>query len=153
MADQAQDETQEMLVRLERELARLKGGLELLGVKACCWCQKLFRAFEPGSLFDGGELVCYGCVRDWWPARSPTVAVAERDTIEHKLVHWLLKYHGAKVIRDEEKLPPEDRHQGRLVAACEECEGKGVWAGAKCHFCGGRGSLWLVIPKQPASNT
>jgi hypothetical protein len=147
MSDQVQDETREILARLERELMRLKSGLELLGVKACCWCKNLFRASEPGSLFDAGELVCFTCVREWWPERSRALPAHDRELTEHRLVHWLLNHHGAKVIRNHERIPSGEQQDLRLVAACEECEGEGMWAGTKCHFCGGRGALWVVIPK------
>ena len=151
MSDHPQNDTRDALERLERELWRVKSGLELLGVKACCCCQNLFRATEPGNLFDAGDLVCFACIRHWWPERSPTLAAPDRELIEHKLVHWLLNHHGAKVVRDHEKLPADDSQGIRLVAACEECEGTGVSAGAKCHFCGGRGALCLVVPNPEAA--
>jgi len=151
MADLRQEDTRDALARLERELARLKTGLGLLGVKACSCCQNLFRATEPGKLFDAGDLVCFACIHHWWRERSPSLATQDRELIEHKLVHWLLNHHGAKVIRDRQKLPAGDEQELRLVASCEECEGKGVWAGAKCHFCDGTGALCLVIPKPEAS--
>jgi hypothetical protein len=146
MGDQMPSDTPDELARLERELARLKSGLELLGIKACCWCKNLYRATEPGNLFEAGELVCFTCIRHWWPARSQGLAAHDRELTEHKLVHWLLAYHGAKVVRDAGKVPFVSEQDLRLVAACEECDGKGVWAGAKCHFCDGRGALWVVIP-------
>lgn len=146
MSDQ-QDDTREVIARLERDLSRLRNGLELLGVKACCSCQNLFRATEPGNLFDAGELVCFSCIRNWWPVRCRAMAANDREIVEHKLVHWLLNYHDARVIREDQKLPADDKQDMRLVASCEECDGKGVWAGTKCHFCGGRGALWIVIPK------
>lgn len=151
MADPHQDDTRDALSRLEQELARLKSGLELLGVKACCCCQNLFRATEPGSLFDAGDLVCFACIHHWWTERSRSVAAPERELIEHKLVHWLLNHHGAKVIRGDKKHLAGDEQELRLVAACEECDGKGVWAGSKCHFCDGTGALCLVIPKPETS--
>ncbi len=147
MSDQPHENTQDALTRLERELARLKSGLELLGVRACTCCQNLFRATEPGNLFDAGDLVCFACIRHWWPERSGKLASQDRQLIEHKLAHWLLNHHGAKVYYDHNKMPPEDQQELRLTAACEECEGKGVWAGTKCRFCGGQGTLCLVIPK------
>jgi hypothetical protein len=145
MDDHPQDDTRDALARLERELLRLKNGLELLGVKACCCCQNLFRATEPGNLFNAGDLVCFACIRHWWPQRSQALAANDRELIEHKLVHWLLNHHGAKVVPGHEK--SADDSQGiRLVAACEECEGKGLWAGTKCHFCGGSGAVCVVVP-------
>lgn len=150
MADPHQDDTRDALARVERELARLKSGLELLGVKACCCCRNLFRATEPANLFDAGDLVCFACIRHWWPERSPTLSSENRELIERKLVHWLLNYHGAKVIRKPEERPAADQQELRLMASCEECEGKGVWAGTRCHFCDGTGALCLVIPKPEA---
>jgi hypothetical protein len=147
MSDHPEDDTRDALSRLERELARLKSGLELLGVKACCCCQNLFRATEPGTLFDAGELVCFRCIRHWWPERVKRFSAHDRDLVEHKLVHWLLNHHGARVLHGQEKVPPADQQELQLTAACEECDGKGVWAGAKCRFCDGRGALCLVIPK------
>lgn len=151
MADLHQEDTRDALGRLERELARLRSGLELLGVKACCCCQNLFRATEPGSLFDAGDLVCFACIHHWWTERSRVLAAPERELIEHKLVHWLLNHHGAKVIHDHQKLPADDQQGLRLIASCEECDGKGVWAGSRCHFCDGTGALCLVIPKPATS--
>lgn len=146
MADPHHDDTRDALARVEQELARLKSGLELLGVKACCCCRNLFRATEPGNLFDAGELVCFACIHHWWTERSPGLAAPDRELIEHKLVHWLLNHHGAKVIQDHRKLPAGGPQELRLMAACEECEGKGSWAGARCHFCDGTGALCLVFP-------
>ena len=151
MSDHPQNDTHDALERLERELARLRSGFELLGVKACSCCQNLFRATEPGNLFDAGDLVCFACIRHWWPGRSQTLAANDRELIEHKLVHWLLNHHGAKVVRNLDKFPADDSQGIRLVSACEECDGKGLWAGAKCHFCNGSGTLCLVVPNPEAA--
>src|SRR5215469_15095060 len=138
---------EETLARIESDLELLRHGLSLLEVKPCFRCRRFFRA-EPGALFDGGhELVCFGCVPEWWPERGPALSVRDRELTEHRLVRWLLSHHHANVIHQAEKLPPEQPQEFRLVAECEECDGTGTLTGTRCHYCNGRGTLWLVIPK------
>jgi hypothetical protein len=60
---------------------------------------------------DSGELVCYDCVREWWPHRCAEFSVKDREAIERKLVHWLATHNHGEIIRDPKKRPenqPED---------------------------------------------
>jgi hypothetical protein len=136
----------ETLARIERDLELMRHGLSLLEVKPCFRCRRFFRA-EPGALFDGGVLVCFACVPEWWPLRSPELGLKDRELIEHRLVRWLLTHHNAHVIYQAEKLPPDQPQEFRLVTDCEECDGTGTLVGSRCHYCSGRGTLWVVIPK------
>jgi hypothetical protein len=137
------------LARMERELELLRQGLSLLDIKPCSPCRRFFRA-EPGALFDAGyELVCFGCIPNWWPQRSPQLSARDRQLMEYRLVRWLLAHHHAHVIHQAEKLPPDQPQEFRLVTDCEECEGTGTLVGSRCHYCNGRGTLWVVIPKGP----
>jgi hypothetical protein len=145
-ADKPIDET---LARMERELELLRQGLSLLDIKPCSSCRRFFRA-EPGALFDAGhEFACFGCIPNWWPRRSPQLSARDRELMEHRLVRWLLSHHHAHVIHQAEKLPPDRPQEFRLVTDCEECEGTGNLLGSRCHYCNGRGTLWVVIPKGP----
>src|ERR1035437_5618484 len=58
------------LARIERDLNDLTDALALLGVKRCSQCRKFLRCADPGALFDCGQLVCYGCIPDWWSSQS-----------------------------------------------------------------------------------
>ena len=62
MAEKSDTPLEEVLARQQLDLDRLKDALALLGVSACSWCKKFLRRSDPGSLFDAGELVCYGCI-------------------------------------------------------------------------------------------
>jgi len=96
----------------------LKGALLLLGVKQCCWCSKYFLCPDVRALFDADELVCYGCIQEWWQHRCPELSIEKRQAVEHKLLRWLVSHHDAKVIRQTEKLPQriETQDSGRLRA-------------------------------------
>lgn len=152
MPEETNKPADEALSRLERELANVKQGLALLGVQACVRCVKFFRISDPGSLFDAGQMVCFNCIPQWWPERSPELSVADRETVERKLVHWLLNYHQAKAIKRSDEASAAGSQEFRIVACCEECSGTGVFASSRCHFCGGRGTLWVVIPRESGSN-
>ena len=147
MANENEQPITDMLTRIERELELLRHGLSLLEVKPCLQCRRFYRA-EPGALFDGGgALVCFGCVPDWWTRRSPELNLKDRESTEHRLVRWLLAHHGARIVHQAEKLPPDQPQAFRLVADCEECDGLGSIGASRCHYCNGRGTLWVVIPK------
>jgi len=140
----------ERLARIERELELLRQGLSLLDVKPCSRCGRFSRG-EPGALFDtGGAFVCFGCIPEWWTQRSPELNLKDRESMEHRLVRWLLAHHHAHVVHQIEKLPADQAQEFRLVTDCEECEGTGTMVGTRCHYCNGRGTLWVVIPKGPA---
>jgi hypothetical protein len=149
MANEPDKPIDDALARIERDLELLRQGLSLLDVKPCSRCRRFFRA-EPGALFDSGrELICFGCIPQWWPQRSPELSVNDRELMEHRLVRWLLTRHHAHVIHQAEKLPPDQSQEFRLVTACEECGGTGTLTGSRCHYCNGRGTLWVVIPRNP----
>lgn len=151
MAEDSESELLEKLTRLERELEHLSGGLGLLGIKACTWCRKFFRLADPGALFEGDQLVCYGCLHDWWLHRSTELSVKDRQTVEHKLTRWLVSQHNAVVIPQTKILPEPEPHELRMVAACQECDATGNQDGSRCHFCGGAGTLWVVVRSQGAN--
>ena len=132
------------LTRILQELEHLKDGLGLLGVKQCAHCRRYFRSEDGGALFDAGQLVCYGCLQDWWLQHSPKLGIDERQRIEHKLLRWLVANHQAKVIRTVKKLPQADQIELKIVVACDQCSGTGKGAGRECQNCEGRGSVWVV---------
>ena len=136
----------ERLASLERELKHLKAGLGLLGVRPCSWCGVFYRRTDAGTLCDCGELVCYGCIPQWWQHRSPELSAKGRQTVERELRRWLIGHHNAEVIGKAADLPGPDRLMMKLVTGCEQCEGSGkTSAGGRCHHCDGRGTVWVVI--------
>jgi hypothetical protein len=129
MAEKSDARAEEVLARLEVDLERLKDAFGLLGVSACSWCKKFFRRSDPGALFDAGELVCYGCIREWWPQHSAQLSAKERETLEGKLVFWLRDFHHAETFKDPAKLPESSLQELHIVANCLECRGTGKsWA-------------------------
>src|SRR5277367_4672606 len=109
------------LPEIERELAALRNALALLGLKQCSACKKYLRFAEPGALFDAGQqLVCYNCAHDWWTKMCPQLPVSDRSALEHKLVHWLIYQHHAKVIRQVGKVAGNAPDGPRLAASCIE---------------------------------
>jgi hypothetical protein len=140
---------EEALARHQFEIDRLKEALALLGVAPCSCCEKFFRRTEPGSLFDGGQLVCYGCVREWWPTRGAQLDTKEHENLEGKLVFWLRDYHHAETFKDPAKLPESSQQELCLVANCLECKGTGKSMGQEnCRFCEGRGTVWVIVPRK-----
>ncbi|MGA7409986.1 MAG: hypothetical protein WBW33_05835 [Bryobacteraceae bacterium] len=134
---------------IEREIAAFRNALGLLGLKQCAWCRKYVRFAEPGALFEGGELVCYGCALDWWKNKCPQLPVEERSAIEHKLVHWLIYQHHSKVIKPAGKAAEAAPDAPRLVASCIECAGKGKdTGGGHCSHCNGLGIIWVVLTEK-----
>jgi len=70
MPEESNPHPGDVLARHQLDLDRLKDALALLGVNACSHCKKFLRRSDPGALFDAGELVCYGCIHEWWPQRA-----------------------------------------------------------------------------------
>src|SRR5580658_3998783 len=148
---QSDSKSDDVLQRHESEISRLKDALALLGVNACSWCKKFLRRSDPGSLFDAGELVCYGCIHEWWPQRSTQLGTKDREDVESRLVFWLRAHHHAEIFKDPAKLPDSSLQELHLVANCLECRGTGKSLGEDtCRFCTGRGTVWVIVSrKQP----
>jgi hypothetical protein len=145
---QETDSTVELLAQQALELERMKEALALLGVNACAWCKKFLRRADPGALFDAGSLICYGCIREWWPQRSAEIDDKERQSLEGKLVFWLRDFHHAELFKDPAKLPQPSEQALQIVAKCLECHGTGSSLGqAHCRYCEGRGTVWVVVAK------
>jgi hypothetical protein len=120
--------------------------LGLLGVKPCSRCGRFYRSADSVALFDFGELVCCACIRDWWSQRSKELSVKDREEIERKLVRWLLNNHHARVTSQCAEPVNGDKEEFRIVAACNECNGTGTLLKARCRYCDGRGTVWVVVP-------
>ena len=144
-------EARDTLARYQLELDRMKDALALLGVNACSWCRKFVRRADPGALFDAGELVCYACIREWWPERSAQLGVQERENLEGKLIFWLRDFHNAETFKDPAKLPEASEQQLHIVANCLECRGTGKSGSQeRCRFCEGRGTVWVIVLRKKA---
>ena len=149
MSDQPDQPVEQVVARQALEIERLKDGLGLLGINACSWCKKFFRRSDAGALFDAGELVCYGCVPQWWAERCAQLGTKERESLEGKLVFWLRDYHHAETFKDPAKLPESSLQEVHLVANCLECRGTGKSLGQdSCRFCGGRGTVWVIVSRK-----
>ena len=141
---------------LQQELAQLKDALALLGARPCVHCGKFYLTADPGNLFNAGpnsgtERVCYNCIAPWWRARCPELTIPERQSIEPKLMRWLLDHHGAKVYRDLKDLPPEATQDIHLTLGCAECAGTGILAGDRCRHCAGNRNVWVITFKRPSA--
>ena len=136
------------VARVERDLNELIEALALLGVKRCSQCRKFFRCTDPGALFDCGQLVCYGCLPDWWSSLSTRLYVADRERIEGKLASWLRKHHRAEVVKaTADTLPDTTNAEFQVVVKCLECSGSGkLMEGERCRFCNGLGTVRIVVP-------
>jgi len=143
MSGESSGQLTETLARIERELSLLRAALSLAGLKHCSRCGKFFRASDPGALFDGGEPVCVECVEGWWEQRRQELCVKDREIIERRLVNWLVNHHDARLM-----LQPTQAAAGsmQIIAGCVQCDGAGTIAGRQCSACGGRGTVWLVLP-------
>ncbi|MBZ5522100.1 MAG: hypothetical protein LAP21_07645 [Acidobacteriia bacterium] len=139
----------EALEQVQRDLNSVFNALALLGIKRCSQCKQFFRA-EPGSLFDCGELICYGCVPGWWSSLSGQLGITEREKLEASLSAWLRRYHGAEVVTERHEEPPHpDQEEFQIVVHCTECHGSGtLLEGERCRFCKGRGTVWIVAPRR-----
>src|SRR5580658_8595018 len=140
---------EKVVARHELDLDRLKDALGLLGVNACSWCSKFFRRSDPGTLFDAGELICYGCIHEWWPQRCAQLGSKERENLEGKLVFWLRDHHHAELFKDPAKLPEPSLQELHIVANCLECRGTGKLLGdERCRYCEGRGTVWVIVSRK-----
>jgi hypothetical protein len=149
MAEKSDVRAEEVLARLEVDLERLKEAFGLLGVSACSWCNKFLRRSDPGALFDAGELVCYGCIREWWPHRCAELSNKDRENLEGKLVFWLRDHHHAEMFKDPAKLPESSLQELNIVATCMECHGTGKSLGQDhCRYCEDRGTVWVVVSRK-----
>ncbi len=145
VSDDLPEQLRETLARVEREQGLLQEALFLVGLKRCSQCGRFFRSSEPGALFDGGESVCVDCVERWWEQRRQQLCVKDREVIERRLVNWLVNHHGAKLAP---QLTEATAGSMQIVAGCVQCDGLGTVAGRRCSSCGGRGTVWLVVPKR-----
>lgn len=150
MSESSDPRLEEKLPGIERELAALRNALVLLGLRQCSRCRKYLRLAEPGALFDAGQqMVCYGCSYDWWTNMCPQLPVKDRSALEHKLVHWLIYQHHAKVIKQAGKAIDNAPEGPRLAADCIECGGAGTnTAGGPCSRCNGRGIVWVLLTEK-----
>jgi hypothetical protein len=149
MAEKSDTSLEEVLARQQLDLNRLKDALGLLGVSACSACEKFVRRTDPGALFDGGELVCYGCVPEWWPRRSAELSGKDHESLEGKLVFWLRDFHHAELFKDPAKLPESSLQELNIVAKCLECHGTGKSLGQDhCRFCEDRGTVWVIVSRK-----
>jgi hypothetical protein len=140
------EQLSELLTRVEHKLNGLMQGLSLLGVKRCSWCERFFRASDPGTMFSGGgELVCFGCIPAWWSARREDLGCEERKNLETDLVFWLRGFHNARLVKGSR--PTEKRPvRFELVANCLECRGSGaLLGGRRCRYCDGPGVVRVVV--------
>jgi hypothetical protein len=149
MAEKSDTPLEVVLARQQLDLDRLRDALGLLGVSDCSWCKKFLRRSEPGSLFDAGELICFGCIHEWWPQRSVQLSTKDRETLEGKLVFWLRDFHHAELFKDPAKLPESSLQELHIVANCLECRGTGKLMGQeRCRYCDGRGTVWVIVSRQ-----
>jgi hypothetical protein len=137
------------LARVEHDVNDLICALGLLGVKRCSRCRHFFRCTDSGALFDYGELVCYGCIPDWWPSLSMRLDITDRERIEGKLASWLRKNHRAEVVKTiPVQVPDTSNAEFEIVVRCLECSGSGrLMEGERCRFCNGLGTVRIVVPK------
>jgi len=147
MPEESDLSVEQILSRHELHLNRLKDALGLLGVSPCSKCEKFVRRTDPGAFFEtGGDRICYGCIRDWWPERRAELGIKDRETIEGKLVFWLREHHRAEVFKDPAKLPASSIQELHIVANCLECRGTGKLMGQeRCRYCEGRGTVWVIV--------
>jgi len=125
----------DILARQQFDLDRLKEAFGLLGITACSRCKKFYRRTDPGALFDAGELVCYGCIHQWWPQRSLQLSTKDRENLEAKLVFWLRDYHQAETFKDPAKLPdPSVTNCTLLPTAWNATEQESHWARTTAAF-------------------
>ena len=149
MAEKSAASVEEILARQQIDLERLKDALGLLGVNPCAWCQKFVRRSDPGAMFDAGELVCYGCIADWWRQRCSQLSGKDRENLEGKLVFWLRDHHHAELFKDPAKLPESSQQELNIVANCLECRGTGKSLGQDhCRFCEDRGTVWVIVARK-----
>jgi hypothetical protein len=149
MGNTREECVEDIVARQALEIERMRDAFALLGVNPCAWCKKFVRRSDPGAMFDGGELVCYGCILEWWPQKSAQLSGKEHENLEGKLVFWLRDYHRAETFKDPAKLPESSQQELNIVANCLECHGTGKSLGEdSCRFCDGRGTVWVIVPRK-----
>jgi hypothetical protein len=147
MNSQARELFQGSPENIERDLANMKEGLSLLGIRPCSSCGKFFRSSSASDTFSYmGETVCYDCLESWWEARAAKLDLATRNAFEQKLMRWLIDNHGAVVVRDPGSLPSSLEADFRLVVNCHECGGTGLLGKGQCRHCRGNKMIWVVVP-------
>jgi hypothetical protein len=151
MPEKPDPTVEEILARQQFDLDRLEDAFGLLGITACSRCKKFYRRTDPGALFDAGELVCYGCIHQWWPQRCLQLNTKDRENLEAKLVFWLRDYHQAETFKDPAKLPDPSVQELHIVANCLECHGTRKSLGQDhCRFCEDRGTVWVIVSRKQA---
>jgi hypothetical protein len=146
MNSQARGSFQGSPENIERDLANMKEGLSLLGIRACSNCGKFFRSSSASDTFSfSGETVCFDCLESWWAALSPTLDLATRNAFEQKLMRWLIDHYDAVVVRDPASLPPSQQADFQLVVNCHECAGTGLLGKTQCRHCRGNKMIWVVV--------
>ena len=151
--DESEEQLEGTLLPIQRDSSDLNVGVRQRRVNSCSCCEKSFPHAGPGVLFDGGESVCFDCIPTWWAHRSPGLSVVERESIERKLVDWLRKLHRAEIVTKQEKLTESRQQSFRIVAVCDRCRGVGTRKCQRCHYCDGRGTIWVVTRKKIAEGT
>lgn len=137
---------------LQQQLAHIQDALALLGARPCVHCGRFYLTADPANLFPAGpDRVCIRCIQPWWQARCPTLDAHERQSIEPKLMRWLLEHHQAILFRDLNDLPPEDTQDLHLVLGCAECAGTGILANDRCRHCAGNRNVWVITLKHPTA--
>jgi hypothetical protein len=135
--------------RLERDLANLKEGLILLGIRPCSSCGKFFHSENASETFSyKGETVCFDCLDSWWTARSANLDMETRSAFERKLMRWLIDNYEAVVVRDPASMPKSMVADFRLVVNCHECAGTGMLGKSKCRHCKGNKVIWVLVPSK-----
>lgn len=143
----AENRITEMLASIERTLNELAKGLGLVGLKRCFSCSKFFKNAGGDALFDGGELVCFGCIPAWWRKRSEQLSLEDRRNTESKLVFWLRSHHQAEIVKQSANLGEDQQRAPRMVATCLQCRGEGTLFGdRRCRYCDGPGKVWVIVP-------
>jgi hypothetical protein len=139
---------QAALDAIERRLGHVESALEQIGLRACRHCKRYFRRSEPGLLFDCRGPVCVECIPEWRAELSTELTVNERATVERQLTQWLLVYHQGTIVRESRKVPEPQLLKVRVVVGCERCQGTGRVSNSRCRYCDGRGTVWVVVPKE-----
>ena len=77
-----------------------EGRVGIVGRQSVFMVQEVCSPNRSGALFDPGELLCYGCIAEWWPQRCSQLPEKGRETLEGKLVFWLRDHHHAELYKD-----------------------------------------------------
>lgn len=122
------------VARLEQELRLAKRALGLLGLEACSRCGRYFRCADRGACFHAPSAVCFDCIASWWTECRCLLKVCERQTIESRLVTWLVSQHGARVLRHAPATNDAIAPGLCIVANCSLCDGYANSSG-QCSGC------------------